>query len=62
MRPLDRQTTKAARALVEWTAADLATGTTTNFDGGSPTRSFQIYYDASGSFQLLTVHTDLLNL
>jgi titin len=47
---------------IRWTAADLATGTTTNFDGGSPTRSFQIYYDASGSFQLLAVHTDLLNL
>ena len=40
----------------------MATGTTTNFNGGSPVRSYQIYYDASGSFQLLATHTDLINL
>ena len=32
MRPLDRQTTKAARALVEWTAADLANAASISAD------------------------------
>ena len=47
---------------IRWVAAVEGTGSTSLFDGGSPVTSFNIYYDASGSFLELDSHTDLTNL